>query len=162
LRSRRDHHLGCCHHVLCAIRPQAKGGQTTPLIAVEIELQHLNRLTDNTGFAWHRDLVLGGLPEGPKLFGLSTGVRRDLIDEVVQFTVPVSVLHLRFPSGAFRPAHTVASGRADPCRFRQAACALSWTSAVSVWLAVKVRHAAPRPQSTAHLHLQTSGRSRSM
>jgi hypothetical protein len=83
--------------MLCVIGPAAHGGQPAPLVAVEVELQHLNRLADNAAFARHRDFVLEGLPEGPKLFGLPIRVCGDLLDEFSQFAVPSGLLHLRPP-----------------------------------------------------------------
>lgn len=75
--------------MLCAIRPAAHGGQTAPFIAIVVELQHLNRLADDAGLARHRNVVLEGLPESPKLLGLPVRVCGDLADQFVQFHIPI-------------------------------------------------------------------------
>ena len=82
----------------CAIRPATHGGQPAPLVAVEVEPQYLNRLADDAGFARHRNVVLEGLPEGPKLLGLPVRVCGDLVDQFVQFHIPIGIFHLRPPS----------------------------------------------------------------
>ena len=74
--------------MLCAIRPATHRGQPAPFVAVVVEPQHLNRLADDAGFARHRNVVLEGLPEGPKLLGLPVRVCGDLVDQFVQFLCP--------------------------------------------------------------------------
>ena len=53
--------------MLCAISPAANGGETASFVAVVIELQHLNRHTNDSGFAGHLYAVLESWSEGPKL-----------------------------------------------------------------------------------------------
>src|ERR1035437_1344285 len=97
--------------MLCAIRPVTHGGQPAPFVAIVVEPQHLNRLADDAGFAGHRNVVLEGLPEGPKLLGRPVRVCGDLVDQFVQFAAPIGIFHLRPPS---RPTPQRSLARSSP------------------------------------------------
>ncbi len=96
--------LGERNDVLGAVFAPASYRQPAPFVAVVVNLDHRNRLSDDEAVSRQIDMFFEGLPEGPEFSVIADCVERDLFDQLVQrFAILAVVRFSRLHASTFPP-----------------------------------------------------------